>query len=128
MAISKEQKAAMATGRTEARAVTTYLTSLNENKPKRGRKRTPDSIKKRLTDIEKALLDAPPIKVLGFIQEKSDLEAELQDLENKEVRKDTEDAFVKVAKEFGVRKGYSYQSWRSVGVPADVLKRAGIGR
>ena len=39
-----------------------------------------------------------------------------------------EDAFVQVAKSYGERQGISYNAWREVGVPAPVLKRAGIGR
>ena len=38
--VSDSHKKAMAQGRTEGRAVKNYLTALEENKPKRGRKRT----------------------------------------------------------------------------------------
>ncbi len=30
------------------------------------------------------------------------------------------------AKSYGERKGISYEAWRQLGVPAEVLKRAGI--
>jgi hypothetical protein len=36
--------------------------------------------------------------------------------------------FVKVARAYGSRKGISYTAWRSVGVSAGVLQRAGIAR
>jgi hypothetical protein len=36
--------------------------------------------------------------------------------------------FAKVAQAYSQRKGISYAAWRELGVPADVLKRAGIGR
>ena len=39
-----------------------------------------------------------------------------------------ESAFVKSAKGYSSRKGISYGVWRSSGVPADVLKKAGITR
>ena len=39
-----------------------------------------------------------------------------------------EAAFVKVAAAYSDRQGISYSSWREVGVPASVLKRAGISR
>ena len=39
-----------------------------------------------------------------------------------------EDGFVKVAKGYSSRKGISYNAWRTVGVSAAVLKRAGISR
>ena len=52
--MSDEHKAALAAGRNESRAVKNYLDALESNRPKSGRKRTPDSIKKRLTEIEAA--------------------------------------------------------------------------
>ena len=39
-----------------------------------------------------------------------------------------EAAFVKAAAAYAKRKSISYAAWREVGVPADVLKRAGITR
>jgi hypothetical protein len=39
-----------------------------------------------------------------------------------------EATFVRVAKTYSDRKGISHQTWRDVGVPADVLKRAGVDR
>ena len=53
--VSDEHKAAMAAGRTEARAVKNYLDALELTRPKRGRKRTPDSINARLEKINAEL-------------------------------------------------------------------------
>jgi len=53
--MSDAHKAALAEGRAQGRAVRRYLEALEAHKPKRGRKRTPDSVKKRLTAIETAL-------------------------------------------------------------------------
>ena len=53
--MSDEHKAALARGRTEGKIVRDYLESLRANKPKRGRKRTADSINKRLDAIESNL-------------------------------------------------------------------------
>ncbi|GIU89638.1 MAG: hypothetical protein KatS3mg010_0737 [Acidimicrobiia bacterium] len=39
-----------------------------------------------------------------------------------------EKEFVKVAKGYSARKGISYGAWREFGVPAEVLKKAGITR
>jgi hypothetical protein len=36
--------------------------------------------------------------------------------------------FVAVANAYGNRQGITYQVWRETGVPAAVLKKAGIGR
>ena len=49
--MTDEHKAALAAGRSEGRAVRDYLEALRNNKPKRGRKRTPESISKRVDAI-----------------------------------------------------------------------------
>src|SRR5206468_4934948 len=71
--VSDEHKAAMAEGRTQSRAIAAYLDALETNKPKRGRKRTADSIAKRLEAIDAQLDSANPIKRLSLIQERIDL-------------------------------------------------------
>ena len=50
--MTAQHKAALAEGRSEGRAVKNYLEALQQNRPKRGRRRTSDSIKKRLTAID----------------------------------------------------------------------------
>ena len=50
--MSAEHKAALAKGREEGRIVRQYLEALESTKPRRGRKRTPDSIRKRLATID----------------------------------------------------------------------------
>ena len=50
--MSDEHKAALAEGRNQGRAVRRYLEALESHKPKRGRKRTAESIQKRLTRID----------------------------------------------------------------------------
>jgi hypothetical protein len=126
--MSAEHKAAMEVGRAEGRAVRDYLEALRSSKPKRGRKRTPDSIKKRLEAIEDALTDASAVEELQLVQERRDLTVELDAMSSGVDMDAVEDAFVAVAKSYGERKGISYASWRDVGVPAAVLKRAGVGR
>ena len=39
-----------------------------------------------------------------------------------------EKQFIKVARSYGERKGISYCTWRSAGVPAAVLQSAGVAR
>jgi len=126
--VSDEHKAAMAEGRTQSRAIATYLEALESHKPKRGRKRTPDSIAKRLTAIDKALETANAIKRLSLIQERLDLLGEKESLEGNVDISEFEDSFVSAAKGYSERKGISYAAWRELGVPPAVLKRAGISR
>jgi len=126
--MTDEHKAALERGRAEGRIVRDYLEGLRNSKPKRGRKRTPDSIKQRLAKIEDALTDASAIEELQLIQERRDLTAELEQMDTGVDLTELEDAFVDVARSYGERKGISYGSWRDVGVPAATLKRAGINR
>ena len=126
--MSDEHKAALARGRMEGRVVRDYLEGLRATKPKRGRKRTPDTIKKRLGAIETELASASPLDELLLVQERRDLEAELAAKSDAIDMETLEQAFVDVAKSYSDSKSISYASWRDVGVPASTLKRAGISR
>lgn len=127
--MSDAHKSAMEVGRAEGRAVRDYLEALRSNKPRRGRKRTAESIAARLAAIGDELLDASPIDELKLVQERRDLEAELASFGEGVVDLDEAEAtFVKVAKSYAARKGIAYASWREVGVPAAVLAKAGIVR
>lgn len=126
--MSAEHKAALAEGRQQSRAVRDYLEALQSVKPKRGRRRTPDSIKKRLDAIEKSLGEAPALSRLQLVQERMDLTAELDSMDNAIDLTAVEGAFVEAATGYADRKGISYAAWREVGVSAEVLKRAGITR
>ena len=126
--MTAEHKQALALGREQGRAVRRYLEALEAHRPKRGRKRTPESIKKRLADIEAKLVGADPLSRLQLVQERMDLQAEL---ETKSVAVDLsglESDFVDAAREYSLRKGISYAAWRQAGVDPAVLKRAGIRR
>jgi hypothetical protein len=126
--MSDDHKAALAEGRTQSRAVRDYLEALDAIKPKRGRPRTTDSIKRQLANVEATLPEAKAEERLLLIQQRIDLEAELASVQAKTDLTDVEDAFVDVAAAYGERKGISYAAWREAGVPAAVLKRAGVGR
>jgi hypothetical protein len=126
--VTEDHKAAMAQGRTESRSIAAYLDALESNKPKRGRKRTPESITKRLEAIDKDLGSASGIKKLALIQERMDLQAEKATMGASVDLSAFEADFVKAAKGYSERKGISYTAWRELGVPSAVLKKAGIGR
>lgn len=126
--MSDEHKAALAKGRAEGKAVREYLEGLRKTKPKRGRKRTPETVRNRLEAIESELPDADPMDELLLVQERRDLEAELESMSQTIDIEALEDRFVEVAKSYSESKKISYASWRDVGVSAATLKRAGIGR
>src|SRR5690606_34993392 len=101
---------------------------LERHRPKRGRKRTPDSIKKRLDAIETEIATANPVKRLQLVQERLDLTAELDAGTESVDLSALEADFVAAAKGYSERKGISYAAWRELGVPASALKAAGISR
>jgi len=126
--MTDEHKAALAAGRAEGRAVRAYLEALDQHRPKRGRKRTPDSVNARLAKIDTELVSADPMTRLSLVQERLDLLAELESLTTTVDLTALESDFVKSAKGYGERKGISYAAWREVGVSAATLKAAGISR
>lgn len=126
--MSNEHKQALAQGRMESKIVRDYLEALRSAKPKRGRKRSPESIQKRLAKIETELASADPLSELLLLQERRDLQDEAESLGFGDDLASVEEAFVKVAKTYSERRHISYATWREVGVEAAVLKRAGVPR
>lgn len=126
--MSAEHKAALAAGRAEGRAVKDYLQALENSRPTRGRRRTAESIQSRLDTIEEAIPTSDPVSRLSLIQERNNLTAELDSLSDETDISELEQVFTKVARAYSQRKGIGYSAWREVGVPASVLKDAGISR
>ena len=126
--MSDAHKQALAEGRDVGRIVRLYLETLEKNRPKRGRKRTPDSIRRRLEVSDQRLVDADPISRLQLIQERMDLHYEREALKTKSNLGELEAGFIAAAKSYGERKGISHAAWRACGVPAGVLRRAGVTR
>ena len=126
--MTDEHKAALAEGRSQGRAVRAYLEAIETHKPKRGRKRTTDSISKRLEAIEAELEEADALKRLQLIQERINLEQEFESAQDTVDLDSLEEEFVRVAKGYASRKGISYAAFRELGVPASALKQAGISR
>jgi hypothetical protein len=115
--MSPAHKEALAVGRQEGRAARDYLNALEAHQPKPGRKRTPDSIGKRLAAIEAQIAEADPLRRLSLAQERINLEDELYNLENAESIEEYETAFIDAAAGYSERKGISCAAWREVGVP-----------
>jgi len=127
--MSAAHKQALAEGREQSRVVRDYLDALEAHKPKRGRKRTAESVKKNLADVNQSLKSAGGSSKLELIQRRRDLEVELAGMQGGGTDVGAlEKAFVKVGKSYAGRKSISYAAFREFGVPADVLKRAGIKR
>ena len=127
-AMSADHKAALAQGRIESKVVREYLEALRNSKPKRGRKRSAETIQKRLDKIQTELASADPLTELLLVQERRDLQDEFENLGSGNDLSDAENAFVSIAKSYSERRHISYATWREIGVDAAVLKRAGIPR
>ena len=127
--MSDSHKEALAEGRNHARIVGRYLEALEANKPKRGRRRTAESVKKRLDAVGEELKEAGGLTRLNLLQERRDLEVELATMQaGTPDLSGLEKDFVKVAKAYSAKKKISYGAWREFGVPPEALKKAGITR
>src|ERR671922_102849 len=75
--MSATHKAALAEGREQGRAIRRYLEAREAHKPKRGRKRTPESMKRQLKSIESRIGTADPLVAVQLRQQRMDIEREL---------------------------------------------------
>jgi hypothetical protein len=126
--MTKAHKEALAVGRNEGRIVRHYLEALDAHKPKRGRKRTPESIAKRLDVIESSIEFADRLTALKLAQERIDLQVELEAMSVGEDLGELETEFVAIAASYSARQSISYSAWREIGVPAAALRQAGVTR
>jgi hypothetical protein len=126
--MSVAHKKALANGRIEGRIIREYLEIVEATKPRRGRRRTPESITRRLAAISTELKTADPVTQVRLIQERLNLRTELAGMKTKNEVVAAETKFVKVAKSFSERNDITYDAWREFGVIPTVLKRAGIAK
>ena len=114
--------------KTEVAAVRDYLKALEQNAPRRGRKRTPESVERQLAVLEGEMEGASVTKRLDLIQQRIDLEADLETLQQAGSvdLSALEAGFATHAAAYGGRRGISYAAWREVGVSSATLKSAGI--
>ena len=127
MAMSAEHKAALVQGRKEAKAIKVYLDALASRKP--GRPVTRESLEKRLASVQERLAsESDTLKRVDLHQSRIEIEDALSSSEESVDMTKMEAAFAKVASAYSDRKGISYGAWRSAGVPAAVLKKAGVAR
>jgi hypothetical protein len=127
-ALTTEHKDALAAGRRQGHVVRRYLVALEQNKPRRGRQVSVESLRQRLDDVEARIGDADALQRVHLIQERRNLEQRLaaSGAESEDDMPTLEAAFIDVAAEYGERKGIDYATWREAGVPAEVLAQAGI--
>ena len=123
---SPEQKESLSHGREQSKVVRKYLEAIELSKPKRGRKRTIESITKQLNAIDSSIKATHPLNRLNLTQKKLELTQELERIKNGPDIGELEDQFIKVAMDYSKRKGISFAAWKELGVTPDVLAKAGI--
>ena len=127
--LSASQRDALAKGRAISATVNRYLVAVA--KPgRRGRPVSRETLTQRLADARRRFKTEVGVNKVLAAQEIRDLQAKLTRLgtETAVDVKTLESAFIEVAKQFSEHRGVTYRSWRAAGVPAEVLKRAGIPR
>ena len=115
----------------EVAAVRAYLKALEQNAPQPGRRRrTPANLRRQLAALAPKLEDATVTKRLALIQQRINLEADLEALQQVESvdLSALEAGFATHAAAYGGRWGISYTAWRKFGVSPAALKSAGIRR
>ena len=126
--MSDEHKTALAKGREQGRAVREYLAALNEEE-KPGRRVDPETLAQKITQVQEQISSEPDTaKRVEHIQKRLDLEAQQADASGQVDLEALQQGFIAAAQEYSERKGITYSAWREAGVPAAVLKAAGIPR
>jgi len=127
--LSASHKRALAEGRTMSATVDRYLAAVNTPK-RRGRKVSQAALVERLGAAQTRAKSATGVERVLAAQEVRDISSRIAAMQSAGTTdlKDLENAFVRVAKAFGEKRGIGYGAWRDAGVPAVVLKRAGVAR
>jgi hypothetical protein len=124
--MTDDHKAALAAGRAQGRAIGDYLDAVAAHKPKRGRQRTQETVQRQMQETNAALRTATGTARVELVQQKRNLEVELAGMQAQIDLTALETAFVQHASAYAERKQISYAAFREVGVPPEVLDRAGI--
>jgi hypothetical protein len=119
-----ERPAERGVRRAETNAVAAYLTALRAPKvPARSRA----NVEKRRAQIEQWIAEeSSPIREVELIQRRLDIDAQLAQIDKAARLPELEEAFIKVAASWAKRTGIGAAALREVGVPASVLRRAGL--
>lgn len=125
-------KEALAQGRSDGRAVKQYLEALAAHKPRRGRPFNVEAAEAEIIEIDAVIgQNVGALEGLQLAQRRIDLADRITAVAGAEDHgslDDLEEAFVKAAAPYSERKGITYSAWRSAGVSAATLKKAGIAR
>ena len=126
--MTEEHKRALAKGRAQGRAVRSYLDAL-EKQSKRGPKMDEDALKQKIEELHTKIDEEDnAAKRVELIQKRLDYEEQLSEVEDEPDMEQLESDFKDAVKDYSERKGITYTAWREAGVPAKVLRDAGVPR
>ena len=113
--------------RAETNAVAAYLTALKGPRPSGSSKAKREGLVRRRAQVEQWISEErSPIREVELIQQRLDVDAQLAQLDQAARLPELEEAFVNVTASWAKRSGASAAALREVGVPASVLRRAGL--
>lgn len=127
--MSMNHKEALAKGRRQAKIVRRYLDALEAHKSKgsRGRPSDPEAVRAKISDYEQRIEhEDDALRRVELIQRRLDSEEHLRDLTSLPDIQEHESDFVEVVGEYSERKGITYKAWRELGLPASLLREAGL--
>ncbi len=107
-----------------------YLEAVDAQRARPGRKRTAESVQRQFAETEAALAKATALDRVHLLQRRIDLQSELDhlSLQGDDDVAELEAAFIGALPGYSTRKHLTYPAWREAGVPARVLRAAGIRR
>lgn len=112
--------------RTETAAIKAYLAALEAAKSPSGR-RTAEFLAQQVEDLPVRISEEGDLlKRVMLTQQLLDAERDLAAREDHANLDAAQAEFVKHVRSFSERKGVTRQAWRSAGVPAAVLREAGV--
>ncbi|KGA15046.1 hypothetical protein GM51_15825 [freshwater metagenome] len=125
--MTESHRLALKVGRERGQIVRRYLHALEATKPRRGRPVTPEGLKKSIEKIDANLAtEKDPLRKLDLVQLKIKKQKELEEFESPIDLVALENEFIGVAKDYNDSKELSPEAWLELGVPREVLRRAGI--
>lgn len=125
--MTQSHKDALKDGRERGQIVRRYLNAIESAKPRRGRPITPEGLRKSIEKIDANLAtEKDPLRKLDLVQSKIKKQKDLEEFESPIDMVALENEFVRVAKDYNDSKKLSPEAWLELGVPREVLRRAGL--
>ena len=125
--MTQSHQLALKVGRERGQIVRRYLKAIESAKPRRGRPVTPEGLRKSIEKIDADLAtENDPLRKLDLVQSKIKKQKDLEEFESPIDMVALENEFIRVAKDYNDSKQLSPEAWLELGVPREVLRRAGI--